>query len=270
MTDLLLRRPLGLPRLAPYLLTLRRCATNGSPYRGDLNRDGILSGSLGSGEHVRSVVKQYQIFLPTQNVYRYIPLTQLKVMDNPCKLSIMMAQCHVFDDSSTKYLDSYEHPFAKSVLDIYIKKKENPLWHKVFSHPVAKPFPCRVAVKRIRHAFLDALAHYGYDRDGRKTTKDESSVITALKGSVKISCGDPKAACNTKFADLFEQIKLVVAGLEPFLAVDKNGEYVMAPQQKANKPQSKQNWKSNNQSSKSNKFNGNRKTGTRPGNRPGQ
>ncbi|KAI0885960.1 uncharacterized protein GGS22DRAFT_159459 [Annulohypoxylon maeteangense] len=240
MTSLLLGRPLGIPRFAPYLLTLRRCVSDGSPYRGNLGREGILSLGLGSGDHIRLVSKQYQISLPNQNVFSFIPISRLKMNDNSCKFSIMISHIHVFDEASIKYLDSYEHPFAKSVLDMYIKKKKIPLWHKVFAHPVARPFPCKVAVKRIRHALFDALAYYGYDREGRKITKDESSVITNLYGTVKIACGDPKAVCNIKFADLLEQMKQVVAGFEPILAKDKNGEFITAPRPRVNKIQPKQ------------------------------
>ncbi|KAI1212705.1 uncharacterized protein F4807DRAFT_346594 [Annulohypoxylon truncatum] len=260
MTSWLLGRPSGLPRFAPYLLTLRRCASNGNPY-GNISPEGILlSGEIGAGEPVRSVSRKYQISLPHPRVFRHIPMAQMKIKDNPCKLSIQYAQCHVFDEASTKYLDKYEHPFAKSVLNMYIKKKETPLWHKVFARPEAKPFPCRVATKRIRHAFLDALAYHGYDRDGRKITKDNSSVIAALHGTVKLVCGDPKAACNIKFADLLEQAKLVVAGIEPMLARDKNGQYIIAPRQQTRNP--------NNKSNKSNRSYDNNNTGTRSGTRP--
>ncbi|KAI1448962.1 hypothetical protein F5Y02DRAFT_414226 [Annulohypoxylon stygium] len=266
MTKLLLGRPQGLPRFAPHLHTLRRCATNGDPYGGDISREGITSGALGSGDHIRQVCEQYQIALPNSRVFRHLSLHHLKMKDNPCKLNIMYAQGHVFEESSNKYLDKYEHPFAKSILNMYIKKKENPLWHKVFSHPMARPFPCRVAAKRVRHALFDALAYHGYDRDGRKIAKDASSIITALYGTVKIGCGDPKAACNIKFADLLEQLKPIVAGLETVLAKDKDGQYITTPRQNKISPYNK----TTNKFKKSNKLDGGNKTGTRPGPRPAQ
>ncbi|KAI1091973.1 hypothetical protein F5B19DRAFT_456350 [Rostrohypoxylon terebratum] len=276
MTNVFLCRPQGLLRFTPHLLTLRRCATNGNPFSypypyGDIGTEGIESGALGSGHHVRSVSEQYQIALPTSHVFRHLPLNQLRMGDNSCKLNIMYAQCHVFDDQSGKYLDKYEHPFAKSVLNMYIKKKEEPLWYRVFSHPVARAFPCRVAAKRVRHAFLDALAYHGYDRYGKKIVEDDSSHIASLCGTVKLGCGDPKAACNIKFADLLEQFKLIVAGLETFLAKDKNGHYITISQPKNNTFSYNKKNKANNKLKKTDKPDGgNLKKGTRPGPRPAQ
>ncbi|KAI2469724.1 hypothetical protein F4781DRAFT_207960 [Annulohypoxylon bovei var. microspora] len=249
MTSLFLGRTLG-PRFAPRLLTLRRYSSTKNPFE-DVGRQLIESGSFGSGgqgsgDHVNSVSREYGISLPNQRVLRHITMNQLKINNNPGKLNVMIAQCHCFDTSSLKYLDRYEHPFAKSVLNMYIKKKEDPLWYKVFAAQAgASPFPCRVAAKRIRHAFLDALAFYGYRPNGRKDTTEDSD-IAALYGTVKISIADPKAACNTKFADIFEQAKLIVAGIEPILAGDKYGRHILGPRPEVRKPQSRQTSMSNN------------------------
>ncbi|OTB03962.1 hypothetical protein M426DRAFT_23283 [Hypoxylon sp. CI-4A] len=208
------------------------------------------------GDYVNSVCRKHQIAFP--NIMR--GLREARLPENPCKLMVVAAERHCFDLSSMKYFDKSEHPFAKSMLDIYIARKKQPLWLSTFSMAVASPFPCRMARKRIQHAFRDALAAHGYDREGRRIATDDSGVISELYGSVRITCGDPKAACNIKFADLLEQVNKIVSAVEVALARDKNGRHIhgMGTPQRNKKPQSgpSSNWtnrKTTNSQSNSNR-----------------
>lgn len=236
MTGLLFGRSLRAPQFACRTPSLGRCintehasrskprprpnlAHNNGP---DEYNEHVLIGEIQPGKHVHSVCREHHIFFP--NSLR--PLKGAKLKENTCSLAVLTSQRHCVDMNSMKYLDKYEHPFAKSVLNMYIEKKKQPLWYTVSSHPVASPFPCKEGARRINHAFRDALAAYGYDREGRRVATDDYNGIADLYGTVKISCANPKAACNIKFADLLSQAKQIVSGVELALARDKNGTHI--------------------------------------------
>ncbi|KAI8957136.1 hypothetical protein F5Y11DRAFT_340753 [Daldinia sp. FL1419] len=250
MASLRLVRPLGKPRLVPYrsYVSIQRQRvgsnerTRGAPFSPSadeyqLKRLSPNTFSYASdgpdpeaevqpGDHILAFCKKYQVSFP--NVLRRIQ--GLKLMPNPFGLNIMVSDKHCFNKTSLKYLDKYEQPFTKSILEMYMAQKKNPLWYHTYSAPVTSPLPCRVATRRIRHAFRDALANYGYDRDGKKVSMD-GSVIADLHGTVRIVCGDPKAVCNLKFAELVKVTNKIVSGIEPVLARDKYGKPVMINQQ---------------------------------------
>ncbi|KAI2617093.1 hypothetical protein GGR54DRAFT_608148 [Hypoxylon sp. NC1633] len=247
MTCFLFRRPLRAPRLTCYVHTVRRApgTENGSNH--DLGRSpnhtrpdtsgrikiSAPGGDVHPGAHVLSACRKHDISLPTA----LRRLSEVKLKKNEAGLGVMISEHHCFDMNSMKYLDKYEHPFAKSILGIYIAQKGRPLWYNAQSKPAASPFPCRVAAKRVKHAFRDALAAYGYDLEGRRASVDSSSVIRELYGTVKIRVADPKKACNMEFADLFKLAKEIVLGLEMTLARDKDGRLINSNQmpQQANK-----------------------------------
>ncbi|KAI0838248.1 hypothetical protein F5Y06DRAFT_287351 [Hypoxylon sp. FL0890] len=253
MTGLFLGRPLRASRFACHILTLRRCISTEytSRSRTEPPHVPIDKYSYGGveeiqpGEHVTSFSREHRILFPGPHTLR--GLKGFKLKENPCKLGITASQSHCFDVPSLKYLDKNEHPFAKSILQMYLEKKKEPLWYTVNSHQVASPFPCKEGARRVKHAFRDALAAYGYDREGRRITMDGSSVIMDLYGTLRINVGDPKAACNTKFADLLEQAKKLVSRLELALARNEYGRHINTmdgpqrpnngPQQSNNRPQ---------------------------------
>lgn len=205
------------------------------------------------GEHVRSVCRKHDISFP--NDAR--KLKGFKLKRNPCKWSVAVSEKHCIQRNSMKYLDKYEHPFAKSVLNMYVSRKQEPLWLSVSSLPVASPFPCSTARKKLKHAFYDALAAHGYDREGRRiATEGNSSIIADLCGTVQLTCGDPKVACRMKFADLLESAMAIVSAVELALGRDKDGIRINPMQQspKSKKSKSSTHWVSS--SSK--------KMGTRP------
>ncbi|KAI1379670.1 hypothetical protein F4677DRAFT_407200 [Hypoxylon crocopeplum] len=245
MTSLLFRRSPGAPRFSRHILVLRRCIgskiaprTDASHHPDQTQRPStdaytgyVLGGVVKPGERVLSVCKEYRISFPTGSLRQP---SEVKLRKNPCKLTIMVSERHCFNASSLKYLDKTEHPFAKSVLKMYIDQTKIPLWYSAYSLPVALPFPCNVAARRVKHAFRDALAAYGYDREGRRVLTDSSSIIADLYGTVRIAISDPKAVCNIKFADLLEQAKTVVSGLELVLGRDKNGKHINPQRPKKN------------------------------------
>ncbi|KAI1407767.1 hypothetical protein F5Y13DRAFT_122309 [Hypoxylon sp. FL1857] len=240
MTSLIFGRPLGAPRFACHLHTFQRCIDTERrsrnkpeprpeprPKPARYNGPGEFDEhNIQPGEHVHSVCRKHDISFPT--VLR--ALKGVKLKSNPCKLAVVVSERHCFENSSMKYLDIHEHPFAKSVLKMYIERTKKPLWYSFRSFPVALPFPCKEAARRIRHAFCDALTAFGYDREGRRITTDPSSIIADLYGTVRISCADPKAACNIKFAELSEQIMRIMSGIELALARDKSGRHISAPE----------------------------------------
>ncbi|OTB11009.1 hypothetical protein K445DRAFT_322514 [Daldinia sp. EC12] len=189
------------------------------------------------GAHVFEFCKKYQVSFPS--VLRRAQGVQLT--PNPLLIGIMVSERHCFTKNVMKYLDKYEQAFTKTIFDIYIAKKQKPLWYSVFSVPITTPLPCREGARRLRHAFRDSLAARGYDRDGRKTTADDS--IMDLHGTVHLVCGDPKVACNVKFAELVKHTDKIVAGIERILARGKDGRFINAAQKNKGQP-AKSAWRS--------------------------
>ncbi|KAI1779369.1 hypothetical protein F4818DRAFT_248211 [Hypoxylon cercidicola] len=173
------------------------------------------------GEHVLSVCKKHHILFPTA-----LRGLKIRLRKNPCQLAALFSEDHCFERNSMKYLDKYEHPFAKSVLNMYISQTKTPLWSSMSSMPTASVFPCETAKRKLKHAFRDALAVHGYDREGRRVATGNESIIADLYGTVQLTCGDPIIACNMKFADLLEQVMGIVSVLELALGRDKNGRYI--------------------------------------------
>ncbi|KAI0426914.1 hypothetical protein F5Y09DRAFT_333778 [Xylaria sp. FL1042] len=178
------------------------------------------------GKHVIAVCKQYNIAFPNQ----LRPLKGL-VRRNQYKLTVTTSRQHCFFHQSMKYFDKFEHPFAKSLLDIYIEKKKEPLWMSSNVYG-ASAFPNKTASRRINHALRDALIAAGYDRFGRRVYVDgESSVIADLYGTLRVLSTAPLAICNAKFADLVECAKQIISGVEIHLRRDKNGRHIQSQQQ---------------------------------------
>ncbi|KAI0119067.1 hypothetical protein F4814DRAFT_224842 [Daldinia grandis] len=233
MTGFHLTRPLGKLRLPHHgqSISLQRWISNQTVLNDERRPKhpppSTFSSGLGGytseeeiqpGTHIVDFCRKYQVSFPS--VLRRAP--GVKLTPNPFGLGILISEKHCFSKHSLKYLDKYEQPFTKSVLEMYIAQKKQPLWYSVHAAPITSPLPCRVGARRLRHAFRDALVAHGYDREGRKImTKD--SVIGDLHGTVNIICSDPKAACNLKFPELLEQANKIVSAIEPMLARDKNG-----------------------------------------------
>ncbi|KAI0904320.1 hypothetical protein F4824DRAFT_484271 [Ustulina deusta] len=179
------------------------------------------------GQHVISVCRQYKISFPNE----LRSLKGLRLWENPYKLSVYTSQKHCFFQHSMKYFDKLEHPFAKSMLDIYIEKKKEPLWIHSFAHG-GMPFANKTASRKVTHALRDALVAAGYDRFGQRVLADgQLSAIADLYGTLRLMISDPLAVCNAKFADLLECAKQVLSAVEIELRRDKNGHHVTRKQQ---------------------------------------
>ncbi|KAJ2987870.1 hypothetical protein NUW58_g4277 [Xylaria curta] len=169
--------------------------------------------------HVLSVFKEHDIFFPS--FLKRIP--RPKLLPNPYKLSVFVSQKHCVEVKSMKYFDKLEHPFAKSLQDIYIEKTKTPLWLAFFTVGGGS-FPSQVSRRKIAHAVRDALAAAGYDRFGRRVPVDgEPSPIVDLYGTLQVTSHDPLAVCNAKFVDLVEQAKHIVLQIEIMLQRGKDG-----------------------------------------------
>ncbi|KAI0458064.1 hypothetical protein F5B21DRAFT_38440 [Xylaria acuta] len=214
-------------RLAPSSLPKTHVQTRSSPQSVDrlLPWDDPTA-EIKPGEHVISVCKQHNIAFPGE----LRPLTGFKLKQNPYKLAVFVSQKHCFAQNSMRYFDRLEHPFAKSLLDVYIEKKKEPLWMACFAHGAAI-FPNKTAQKKIAHALRDALTAAGYDRFGRRVLADgESSGIVDLHGTLRVLTAHPTAVCNAKFVDLLEYAKKIIASVEIVLRRDQNGRHVERPQ----------------------------------------
>ncbi|KAI8946556.1 hypothetical protein F4801DRAFT_57575 [Xylaria longipes] len=185
------------------------------------------TGEIKPGEHVISVCKQHNIAFPD----RLRPLSGLKLKPNPYRLAVSVCQQHCFAKNSMPYFDKLEHPFAKTLLDIYIERKKEPLWITSYAHG-AGVFPSKKAGKKIVHALRDALIAAGYDRFGRRVLADgESSAIVDLYGTLRVVSNNPTAVCDAKFMDLLEDAKKIIASVEVVLRRDQSGRHVGNPQQ---------------------------------------
>ncbi|KAI1181295.1 hypothetical protein F4777DRAFT_11255 [Nemania sp. FL0916] len=167
-------------------------------------------GKVEPGKHVISVSQKYEIFFSTE--LRTLKLD--KRYGNPYRINVATSPKHCFQENSIRYLDKVEHPYAKTILDMYIAKKKEPLWLYCFTHG-ASPFPVKTANRKLAHAMRDALAAAGYDRFGRRVLADgETSAATDLHGTIRITGHDPLAVCNAKFVDLLDQAKRILADVE--------------------------------------------------------
>ncbi|KAI3320799.1 hypothetical protein HD806DRAFT_505022 [Xylariaceae sp. AK1471] len=174
------------------------------------------------GQHVISICKRHNIGFPNQ----LWALKGIKLEKNPYKLNVSISQRHCFEQKSMRYFDTFEHPFAKSMLDIYIEKTKEPLWISCHAYG-ASPFPNKKASKKVSHALRDALAAAGYDRLGQRVLVDgESSAIADLYGTLRVIVGDPQAVCNAKFVDLLKNAKSIISGAEIQLRRDNNGQHL--------------------------------------------
>jgi len=183
------------------------------------------------GENVRYVCKKYDIGFP----WNTRPLTGFKLAKNPYKLRTFVSHQHCLSTQSQKYFDFVEHPWAKSLLDIYVGKTKTPLWLSIESFGSgARPVPCHKSNKIFREAIEEALAASGYDRYGHKqAVEDESSPIADLYGTLRVAVGDPIATCNASNADILEAAEKVVQYAAMELRRDKNGQHIARQQQPA-------------------------------------
>ena len=155
-----------------------------------------------------------------------------KLGGNPFKMSASFSRQHCVDSTSMKYFDRYEHPFSRTILDIYVEKKRTaPFWYYVWGGAGLagiKSIVSSTAKARIRHAIRDALASRGYDRDGRrlpltapKPGEDATAADAAiaavtpapqadLVGTLKVQTVDPKKVCNAKYVDVLADVDKIV------------------------------------------------------------
>ncbi|KAI0968769.1 hypothetical protein F4678DRAFT_441357 [Xylaria arbuscula] len=173
------------------------------------------------GQHIIAACREHNFAFPNQLSY-----WKGLFKPNPYHLSVNASRQHCFLHQSMKYFDKVEHPFAKSMLDIYIEKKREPLWLSGFSYGAAA-FPNRVASRKITHALRDALMAAGYDRFGRRVPIDgESSAIVDLYGTLRVTSADPQGVCNAKFKDLLECAKKIISFAETKLGRDRGGRHI--------------------------------------------
>lgn len=182
--------------------------------------------------NVIGVCKTYDIGLPQH--LRSLNNPQLK--GNPFRLGVTASQKHCFAQQSMRYFDTIDHPFATSLLDIYIEKKKEPLWLYCVAHG-GSAFPLKKAGKKLAHAMRDALTEAGYDRYGRRVpVEGQSSVIADLYGTLRVVSTDPLAVCNAKFADILVWARRIVFCAELSLRRDKNGRHPTREQSRSRPP----------------------------------
>jgi hypothetical protein len=179
-------------------------------------------------ENVRYVCRKYDMGFP----WNMKPLKGVKLANNPYKLRTFVSHQHCLSAQSQKYFDSVEHPWAKSLLDIYVEKTKTPLWLNIESFGSgARPVPCHKSNKIVREAIEEALTASGYDRYGHKQVVDgEFSPVADLYGTLRVAVGDPIAVCNASNADILKAAETVVHHAAMALRRDKNGQHIMQQQ----------------------------------------
>ncbi|KAK5633955.1 hypothetical protein RRF57_009669 [Xylaria bambusicola] len=170
------------------------------------------------GQHVIAICNQYDISFP----HEMRNLGGLRLTPNPYNIGAVASPKHCFFHQSMKYFDRLEHPFAKTLLDIYVQKKKEPLWISALAHG-GSPFANSTAKRKLKHALRDALAAAGYDRIGQRVLADgESSAVDGLYGSLRIMTSNPQAICTAKFVDLLDCAKQVIFAAEIQLRRNKS------------------------------------------------
>ncbi|KAI1339307.1 hypothetical protein F5Y15DRAFT_383918 [Xylariaceae sp. FL0016] len=187
------------------------------------------------GQHIVSFCRTHEVYFPGQyshgtpkfhgsdgmDKHKHGGLKSIRVFTGPgrsnkFKLQVAYSKVHCFSQKSFKYLDRHEHPFTKTLLDIYEERTKKPLWYSCSTGPVVMSGACHYvtsrADKRIEHALRDALLEAGYDRDGRAVAKDEkdSGLNTDLYGTLTVSTREAKAVCKAKFVDLLEVARWII------------------------------------------------------------
>ncbi|KAI5921882.1 hypothetical protein F4810DRAFT_314854 [Camillea tinctor] len=242
MTRALFSRPLDAsPRLVHHLRhhltrpSIRFPFSTGQPHHYQpeskahaFSRTSPLGSDLESCSIVTETAQKYKIRLWTD-------LRGLKGVripgNNPCKLNTTASRSHCFDLKSIKYIDKIEHPFTKSALQFYIDKTDIPLWYNGWAASGVSgttPLPSRKAAKRVTNALREALACYGYDRDGRRVTTDGlgDPKIKDLYGTLSVGCMNAKGVLNTSFVDIVEMAKVIIGRAERELGRDDRGRHV--------------------------------------------
>lgn len=191
------------------------------------------------GDYIRNWCREHEIAFPN-----HMRSLKAKLPKNPFQLSAFCSRHHCIDIKSMRYFDKYEHPFARTVFDIYVAKKKTPLWYGVFGGTGARPFVVSTAEQKLKHALRDALASHGYDRDGRRMASvGDDSVIADLFGTLKLSTAEPKMVCNSKFADLVRDMEFVVGVAEVELRRGRDGRHLSDPAPRQQSSRGGSNWK---------------------------
>ncbi|KAK7743651.1 hypothetical protein SLS62_010554 [Diatrype stigma] len=167
------------------------------------------------GDYVWAWCKEHDIALADR-----MKGLRVKQLDNRFKLSVFTSRQHCIDITHMRYFDKYEHPYARTMFDVYIAKKKATLWYKAWAGSSALPFVISTAERRIKRAIRLALESRGYDRDGRRMETADGRRTRAgadavdLFGTLKIQTAEPKLVCNVKFAELQERIDKIMGMVE--------------------------------------------------------
>lgn len=159
---------------------------------------------------------------------------RVKLSDNNrFRLSVFTCRQHCIDITHMRYFDRYEHPYSRTMFDVYIAKKKETLWYKAWAGATALPFCTSTAERRIKHAMRDALAKRGYDRDGRRMATAQpggrapaDNGVADLFGTLKVQTAEPKLVCNVKFEELLEPIDKIIGMVELELRRGRNGRHL--------------------------------------------
>ncbi|KAH7037383.1 uncharacterized protein B0I36DRAFT_428035 [Microdochium trichocladiopsis] len=185
------------------------------------------------GKHVKPFAREHDIFFGAS-----MRTVRIKYPDNMVRLPLQVqaTKDHVFNEIHYKYFSANKHPFCKSMLDLYVPKKQNEsLWAWYFVIPsTAVPTVCGHARRRLRHAFRTALGQRGYDRFGWRADPATTrplymdargepivSKYRRLQGSIKITNPAAKPVIHATFEDLVKQMNLIVVNLESLLGTDE-------------------------------------------------
>ncbi|KAH9888704.1 hypothetical protein F4778DRAFT_405938 [Xylariomycetidae sp. FL2044] len=191
-----------------------------------------------SNQEILSLCKKHQIYFPS--VLRPLKLNKNSIeVPNTAKLAVQYSRNHCFHPHVMRYFDKIEHPYGRFIVDIYIKKKEKPLWLAATAGG-GSPFPNSKAAKKVVHAMRVALEARGFTRDGRPMANGQESVIKDLYGTVMLNSQNSKAICNLRFADLVKQVEPIASAIVLELRRDQQGRHVlqvMAAQQAPGKRQ---------------------------------
>ncbi|KAI2639343.1 hypothetical protein GGS21DRAFT_507167 [Xylaria nigripes] len=185
-------------------------AEPGQIHHADLDKvismSSVAPQNIVPGQHITSICQKYDIHF-TDSLHG---MKGFRQKQPPYLITLQSSPHHCLPWKAMRYFDKFEHPFAKTMLSFYIKRKNEPLW--VHCNALGgSTFPNKTATRRLAHAIRDALMAAGYDRFGQRVlVEGESTVKPGLRGSLNIICGNSQAVCSAKFSDLLVEAKRII------------------------------------------------------------
>ncbi|OIW30992.1 hypothetical protein CONLIGDRAFT_679740 [Coniochaeta ligniaria NRRL 30616] len=142
-----------------------------------------------------------------------MPHTKRAVFDSRLSLEFSISKKHGFHDYHVRDIVDSLSPFQDRTLDFHVARHERePLWLNVveLGGKKVKPIVKTRGVKRVKHAFAEALRRNGYEKHGNPLSAKEAKEAGTepapkrLYGTVRARIFEPKKVCSVPYAEVVD------------------------------------------------------------------